>query len=86
MGLYKEAVRECELLLGDLYIKYAKVKALWRNSHDPNTIAKKLNDTPEHIACIIDRLGLNRAYPPTEEDYDDRTVKLSSDFETFFMG
>lgn len=86
IGLYKEAVRECELLLGDLYIKYAKVKALWKNSHDPNTIAEKLNDTPEHIACIIDRLGLNRAYPPTEEDYDDRTVKLSSDFETLFMG
>ena len=85
MGLYKEAVKECELLLGDLYIKYAKVKALWKESHDPFFMAQKLNDTPEHIVCIIDRLGLNRSYPPVEADYDDRTVKLSSDLEIPFM-
>ena len=75
-GLYKDAVAECESFLGKLFIKYAKVKALWSQTHDPNEMARKLNDTPEHITCIIDRLGLNRSYPPVEDDVDMRTVKI----------
>lgn len=75
--LYKNAVAECEMLLGKLYIKYAKVKALWKESHDPTFIAEKVNDTPYHVAIIIDRLGLNRPNLPKEDDCDYRTVKIS---------
>lgn len=75
--LYKDAVAECEMLLGKLYIKYAKVKALWKESHDPTFIAEKVNDTPYHVATIIDRLGLNRSDLPKEDDCDYRTVKIS---------
>lgn len=65
------------MLLGKLYIKYAKVKALWKESHDPTFIAEKVNDTPYHVATIIDRLGLNRPNSPKEDDCDYRTVKIS---------
>lgn len=82
---YKEDVEECEILLGKLYTRYAKVKALWRKTHDPNEMARKLNDTPEHVVLIIDRLGLNRLNLPKEDDRDDRTVKLSGDFKYTFL-
>ena len=75
--LYKEAVTECEEFLGKLFVKYSKVKALWKESHDPTFIAEKMNDTPYHVAAIIDRLGLNRPDLPKEDDCDYRTVKIS---------
>ena len=84
LGMYKESVAECEELLGKLYIKYAKIKALWRETHDPKEIAPKVNDTPEHVTCIIDRLGLSRPNLPREDDIDYRTVKLSGNFKGLF--
>lgn len=83
--LYKEAVDECEEFLGKLFVKYSKVKALWSKTHDPNVMALKINESPERIACIIDRLGLNRSDSPTEDECDNRTVKLSSDFDRAFL-
>lgn len=83
--MYKDAVEECEGFLGKLFIKYTKVRALWKKTHNPNIMAMQINDTPEHIACIIDRLGLNRSNLPNEEERDDRTVKLSSDFDSTFL-
>ena len=57
---YQRRVRECEQLLGPVFVKYAKVKALWKATKDVNIIAKKLGDTPEHIANLVERLGLNQ--------------------------
>ena len=57
---YYRMVRECEQLLGPVFVKYAKVKALWKQTKDVNVIAKKLGDTPKHIANLVDRLGLNQ--------------------------
>lgn len=68
---YQRMVRECEQLLGPVFVKYAKVKALWKSTKDVNVIAKKLGDTPEHIANLVERLGLNRtemAQNDTEEE------------------
>lgn len=84
LGMYKDAVDECEMFLGKLFIRYAKVKALWSETHDPNEMARKLNDTPEHVACIIDRLGLSRPNLPKEDDIDYHTVKLSGNFKGLF--
>lgn len=68
---YQRMVRECEQLLGPVFVKYAKVKALWKSTKDVNVIAKKLGDTSEHIANLVERLGLNRtetAQNDTEEE------------------
>ena len=65
---YSTEMKKCEEFLGKVFVKYAKVRALWKISHDVNYIAEKLNEKPYHIACLVDRLGLNRA---DSDDTDD---------------
>ena len=59
-NLWTDEMKSCEEFLGKIYTNYAKVRALWRITHNPNEIAAKIGDTPEHVSCVIDRLGLNR--------------------------
>lgn len=65
---FNRSMRECERLLGPVFTRYAKVKALWTITHDVNEIAQKLGETPEHIASLVDRLGLNRT-ETAQDDY-----------------
>lgn len=67
-GSYNRTKRECERLLGPVFTKYAKVKALWGVTHDVNEIADRLGETPEHIANLVDRLGLNRTETGQDDD------------------
>jgi hypothetical protein len=53
-------MKGCEEFLGPVLIRYSKIKALWKSTHDVNEIAKKLGETTYHISCVVDRLGLNR--------------------------
>lgn len=64
---YQRMMRECEQLLGPVFAKYAKVKALWKLTKDVNIIAEKLDDYPEHIANLVDRLGLNQTETGQED-------------------
>ena len=67
-SLYHKLIKDCEDFLGPVYTKYAKIKALWSISHDVNYIAEMIKSTPYHVTCIIDRLGLNRADLPEDDD------------------
>ncbi len=67
-SLYYGMMRDCEKFLGPVFTRYAKIRALWSISHDVNYIAEMIKSTPYHTSCIIDRLGLNRADLPKEND------------------
>lgn len=70
-SLYNKELKKCEEFLGTIYTKYAKVRALWSISHDVNYIAEMVKSTPHNVACIIDRLGLNRAETAQNDSLDD---------------
>lgn len=55
---FRKTMRECEELLGPVFVKYAKVKALWKVTHDVDKIAEKIGETPTHTFNLIERLGL----------------------------
>ena len=58
--------RRCEELLGTVLSRYCKIRAYWNKGLDIADIADRMNSTPEHIANVVHRLGLDR----TNEDDD----------------
>lgn len=58
--------RRCEELLGTVLSRYCKIRAYWNMGLDIADIADRMNSTPEHIANVVHRLGLDR----TNEDDD----------------
>ena len=67
---YKKTMRECEELLGPVFVKYAKVKALWKITHDVDKIAKKIGENPTHTFNLIERLGLYQTETAQNETED----------------
>ena len=67
---YKKTMRECEELLGPVFVKYAKVKALWKVTHDVDKIAEKIGENPTHTFNLIERLGLYQTETAQNETED----------------
>lgn len=65
--LWKDQMDKCEEFLGSVFTTYAKVKALWRITHDVNVIADRVGIEPKHVTMIVDRLGLNRTETAQKE-------------------
>lgn len=58
---YLKEVKKCEELLGPTLSRYTKVKAYYvRNKMSVEEVARLMKETPRHIACVIERLGLDR--------------------------
>lgn len=57
---YERRLNECETLLGSVFSKYTRIKAYYKKlSMSIDEIAIRMNENPEHIANIVERLGLN---------------------------
>ena len=65
---YAKEIAKCEEFLGTIFTKFAKIKALWSISHDPNYIGEMVGESAYHTSCIIDRLGLNRKDLPDNDE------------------
>lgn len=58
---YRKEVRKCEEFLGPVLSRYTMIKAFYvRNKMSVEQIARAMGETPQHISCVIERLGLNR--------------------------
>lgn len=62
-----KAMKDCEEFLGPVFTKFAKIKALWKTTQNVNIIAETLGENPQHISCVVDRLGLNRTETAQDE-------------------
>ena len=67
--VYTQTYKDCEEFLGEVFCRYAKIKALWRVTHDIDKIAERLGETSYHVACVVDRLGLNRTETAQNETF-----------------
>ena len=60
-SMYRKEVKKCEEFLGPVLSRYAMIKAYYvRNKMTVEQIARKMGETPRHIANVIERLGLDR--------------------------
>ena len=67
--LYEREVKNAEDFLGSVLANFVKVKAYYNMGKPIEEIAEKLKWTVEHTVCVIDRLGLNRATAPQNEEF-----------------
>lgn len=60
-AMYRKEVKKCEELLGPTLSRYTMIKAYYvRNKMSVEEIARAMKETPRHVACVIERLGLDR--------------------------
>lgn len=62
--MFRADIEKCEEFLGTVFVTYARVKALWKITHDVNVIAEKTGIEAKHVVLVVERLGLNQTETP----------------------